>query len=227
MIIEFGINDIVFAGDKYASVEGAIFTKYQQTIDKVSCLIFPFSISSPLLSSSHHITSHLPPSPPPALYPTTPSLNHPANPPSTQLHATGLRQFLFINVSPISRSPSASAQGTAAVWSTRVKSFNTALLSLSQRLGAGWPASSIYKLNINTLFNQALANPSGIVWTKGLKDLVHDCGAYSRANLPSKHYKSPECTYAADEYFWLSGYHPGYPVHDLMAAQVEAGLSTL
>ena len=91
---------------------------------------------------------------------------------------------------------------------------------------------SLFQLNTTLLFDKVLEDPASSAYTKDLKDTESECAAYKDAlfeknTLPSEDYKSPECEWKVDEYFWLSGYHPTYPVHSAMAEEIALGLEHL
>ena len=90
-----------------------------------------------------------------------------------------------------------------------------------------------FQVAINSLFSSVLDNPSSSSFTEVYKTTTQDCPAYISAggpnagNLPSENYTSPACPYAVNQYFWLQGYHPTYPMHDLMASDIAGGLEVL
>ena len=49
-------------------------------------------------------------------------------------------------------------------------------------------------------------------------------GAHIEVVGSSMNYRSPDCPYAANESFSLSGYHPTYPMHNLTVEQIVYGL---
>lgn len=85
---------------------------------------------------------------------------------------------------------------------------------------------------MNDIFSNTIDNPASSSYTAVYKDTTHSCPAYSSGNsndksIPSKDYKSPNCPYAVNKYFWLQGYHPTYPVHHLVASEIAIGLQKL
>lgn len=92
--------------------------------------------------------------------------------------------------------------------------------------------ATFFRMGMNGLFNEVLDDVSVSTYTAGYKDTTTDCKAYTFANvndgtLPSEDYKSPDCPYPVNEYFWLQGPHPTYPMHELVASQIAAGLVSL
>ena len=100
------------------------------------------------------------------------------------------------------------------------------------KLGNKYGDATFFRMGINGLFSSILDNPSSSTATEVYKDTTHTCAAYADHDsnsdpLPSKDYKSPDCTYAVNEYFWFTGYHPTYPMHTTMALEIAEGLQNL
>ena len=92
-------------------------------------------------------------------------------------------------------------------------------------LGNKYNDASFFRMGVNGLFSSIIDKPAYSDPTKIYKDTKQTCAAYANDNnLPSKDYKSPECIYAVNEYFWLNGYHPTYPMHEAMASEIADGL---
>jgi len=99
-------------------------------------------------------------------------------------------------------------------------------------LGDNYPDTVFFRIGVNGLFSSVLDDVSFSIPTKVYKDTTRTCTAYANANsnsdtLPSKDYKSPDCRYAVNEYFWLTGYHPTYLMHYTMASEIAGGLQNL
>ena len=101
-------------------------------------------------------------------------------------------------------------------------------------LGDKYPDAIFFKMGLNGLFETVIKDPSYSPATKVYKDTKDICEAYETAasgskgdSLPSIDYKDPKCQYSVNEYFWLSGYHPTYPMHDTMASEIAEGLQDL
>ena len=95
-----------------------------------------------------------------------------------------------------------------------------------------YPDATFFRVGVNGLFSHVLDNVSYSASTDVYKDTTNLCAAYANAisnadTLPSKDYKSPDCKYAVNEYFWLFSYHPTYPMHHTMAIEIADGLAKL
>lgn len=93
--------------------------------------------------------------------------------------------------------------------------------------------ATFFRMGMHGLFDEVLDDVSVSAYTAGYKDTTTDCAAYTFATGPndgtlsSETYKSPHCPYPVNEYFWLQGPHPTYPMHQLVASQIAAGLESL
>jgi len=94
-------------------------------------------------------------------------------------------------------------------------------------LGTKYTNATFFHFDMNGLFTQVLDDPTYSTITQVYQDTTHTCKPYTNSPLPSMNYKSPDCAYPVNEYFWLNGYHPTYPVHDLTAAEIAYGLRSL
>ncbi|KAK8085082.1 fungal cellulose binding domain-containing protein [Apiospora hydei] len=112
----------------------------------------------------------------------------------------GARNFLFLNVPPVDRSPLTLGQGAAAA--DREAADIAAFNALTAELAA----------------NLATATAAGA-----------EEGAEGRmfglmTGTPNLDTLDPACGIPVNEYFWLNSLHPTYPMHDVVAEQVAAAL---
>lgn len=83
---------------------------------------------------------------------------------------------------------------------------------------------SVTLFNTHSVFAQAVANPAVWPQTANLKDTNSTCEAYETGDVPSMDYYNETCAYPVNEYFWLNGLHPTYPIHEALAARVGEAL---
>lgn len=76
----------------------------------------------------------------------------------------------------------------------------------------------------HSVFSQAMAQPSVWPQTADLKDTTGSCEVYGDGHVPSMDYYDLRCQYPVNQYFWLNGLHPTYPIHEALAAQVAIAL---
>ena len=150
-----------------------------------------------------------------------------------QLYQIGARNFFILNVPPIDRSPQAVDEGpeTTQGWKEDVTGFNSRLKSMIATIGTNYPDVTFFEIDMNGLFNAVLNDTAYSSITQLYMDTIHNCTAYvngeANKTLPTMEYKSPECRYPVNKYFWLGGYHPTYPVHNLTASQIAEALQYL
>ena len=210
----FGINDINFSDNQWDAPEtSTVMNKYSDLLEEVRTPILSVPDASIPDASQIHELIYVP-----------------------QLYDTGTRTIIALNVPPIDRSPQASSMPMGPeqikLWKAAVIEYNTALTAMLASLGDKYTDASIFQLNTTLIFDKVLDDPSYSKYTAGLKDLTDQCGAYEGAmfqgnKLPTKDYKSPQCEWAVNQYFWLSGFHPTWPVHQVMADEIVQGLEHL
>ncbi|KAF8852714.1 hypothetical protein BDZ45DRAFT_599510 [Acephala macrosclerotiorum] len=136
------------------------------------------------------------------------------------LYGAGARNFLLLNVPPLERTwqPEENGQeikdklkSDGAVYNQRVKSAAEDLKKFD--------GTNVWLFDTNTLFNQALDDPKMFPQTSGILNTTTPCGKYA-SGTPTTDYYDPECGIPVNQYFWLNGLHPTYPIHDVLARQI-------
>ncbi|KAH7141058.1 hypothetical protein EDB81DRAFT_692667 [Dactylonectria macrodidyma] len=140
-----------------------------------------------------------------------------------KLYALGARNFLFINVPPLERSPRITGSSAAA---TRVPLANSATLSFNKyvarvadRVRSRHGDTTVFEIDAHALFNQVIDDWESLEQTKVYKDTTAYCEAYKNGT-PLPDTKWDNCTYAANEYLWLNSLHPTSPMHDALASEI-------
>ncbi|KAI9492662.1 hypothetical protein BDB00DRAFT_427403 [Zychaea mexicana] len=132
-----------------------------------------------------------------------------------ELYARNVRSFLFFNVPPRDRSPGGdSHDGYAQV----IDTFNGVLdehISAFQRKHTD---ANVMLINAFDLFNGYLDNAEEL----GFKDITTFCPNSTAPDF-NTNYENYGCL-APYEYFWLNSGHPTYPVHRLLASDIERQL---
>ncbi|KAF3938128.1 hypothetical protein ABW19_dt0209152 [Dactylella cylindrospora] len=141
----------------------------------------------------------------------------------TSLYDVGARNFVFINVPPVDRSPLTIAGGE---WSTTnqkvmLKDFNDKLAARVAKFGKDKRGTSTWLFDSVEVFNEILDNPVTAEWT--FNDVTTYCDAYQNGT-PEWDTFIPECVYPVDEYFWLNSLHPTHYVHKEVAKELAAVL---
>ncbi|KAL8687930.1 MAG: hypothetical protein Q9218_006033 [Villophora microphyllina] len=140
-----------------------------------------------------------------------------------QLYRYGARNFLLHTVPPIDRGPYVS-KPDATIEAPDINDFNYRMQVLFKSFTATHHDVSVLLFNTNKLFSEAIDNPSVWPQTAVYKNTTGSCKAYETGDVPAMDYYDPGCQYRVNEYLWLNGLHPTYPIHEAMAAQVALAL---
>lgn len=142
-----------------------------------------------------------------------------------ELYMSGARNFLFISVPPVDRSPLTTAQGpnASALERAAIATFNTQIKSLASNLTRTHPQAATFLFDANTLFSTVLDNPQTYPETAGYKNTTEYCFAYENGTATMTQLNA-SCVYPVNEYFWLNSLHPTYPMHNLTAKEIGMGL---
>ncbi|EPS43688.1 hypothetical protein H072_2301 [Dactylellina haptotyla CBS 200.50] len=139
------------------------------------------------------------------------------------LYDAGARNFVFINVPPVDRSPLMLDQGD---WSTStekmmLKDFNDKLVTRVANFEKEHRGTSTWVFDSVSIFNYILDHPETAEWD--FKNVTGYCDSYQNGT-PEWDTFAPECTYPVDEYFWLNSLHPTHWVHNQVAKKLAAVL---
>jgi phospholipase/lecithinase/hemolysin len=96
------------------------------------------------------------------------------------LFYAGARNFLFLNIPPIERSPRRIAQGAAAqaLLKTDITQYNTMVAILEKTLKRQHPEVNIFKVDANAIFTKVLDNTSSYPQTSLYKNTTAYCDEY-------------------------------------------------
>ncbi|EPE08721.1 hypothetical protein F503_04308 [Ophiostoma piceae UAMH 11346] len=142
------------------------------------------------------------------------------------LYTAGARNFVFLTVPPVNRSPLAVSNGKSsqALEKEDIAAFNALLKTdLASDLQAKNSGANVWVIDTAIPFNAVLDAPSVFPQTAGIKNTTGFCEAYANGTPAQDTYK-PECSVPVNQYFWLNSLHPTYPIHDVVAEQVAKTL---
>jgi phospholipase/lecithinase/hemolysin len=100
-----------------------------------------------------------------------------------KLYEAGARNFLFINVPPVDRSPLTIGQGKTAqdLEKKAIETWNTKLGStVRTSLTGQGKAANVWMVDSNAIFTKVLDNPASFEATKGYKNVTGFCDAYQK-----------------------------------------------
>lgn len=144
-----------------------------------------------------------------------------------ELYQTGARNFLFLNVPPVNRSPLTQAAGAAAqaLEATDIADWNSRVAALSKNLTSTYHDATSFLFDTNAIFNQVLDDPCTYVQTCPYKNTTTYCPAYENGT-PSWYTFNATCGIPVDEYFWLNTLHPTFRMHNVTAQHIAEELSS-
>ncbi len=148
-----------------------------------------------------------------------------------RLYAAGARNFAFLTVPPVYRSPLSLGNDNAsqALEKADIEAFNLLMADsragLAANLTARYPGSAnAWVIDTNPLFGAVLDNPSAFAQTAAIKNTTAYCSDYSNGT-PAQDTLKPACGVPVNQYFWLNSLHPTYPIHDVVAEQLAKALA--
>jgi phospholipase/lecithinase/hemolysin len=142
-----------------------------------------------------------------------------------QLYSAGAKNFLFLNVPPVDRSPLTTAQGAnaSALEAKDIAYFNSQVSVLATNLTTTHKDATAFVFDTNTLFTQVLDDPQRFPETALYKNTTNYCVGYENGT-PTEDYFNATCGIPVNEYFWLNSLHPTYPMMDRLANNISQDL---
>ncbi|KAH6678458.1 hypothetical protein B0J14DRAFT_323102 [Halenospora varia] len=141
------------------------------------------------------------------------------------LYTAGARNFAFLNVPPVDRSPLALTNDAAsqAAEKADIAAWNDALVNMTKSLKAAKPDVNIFIIDANQLFTKVLDNPKSFPQTASLKNTTAYCTSYENGT-PAENTFTASCGVPVNQYFWLNSLHPTSPMHEVLAEGVALQL---
>lgn len=155
-----------------------------------------------------------------------------------RLYILGARNFLLLNVPPLDIAPRFNRDAVKArLIAGSIADFNARLSNLAVGLQNLLPDVSVFQYDVHGAFLRIQADQEGMMAGIGhepLTNLRRFCPAYQResvaANIGHRVWDEsrsfqPSCGARVDQYFWLDGLHPTWPIHKVMAKEIATLLS--
>ncbi|EME81427.1 carbohydrate esterase family 16 protein [Pseudocercospora fijiensis CIRAD86] len=138
-----------------------------------------------------------------------------------ELYTSGARNFLFINVPPVNRSPLTMAQPYQSQTQERkdIEAWNANLTTMVNDLHKKHKDTTVFPFDAYKLFGQVLDDPCSFDKTYPYKNTTSYCEAYANGT-PDWYTYNATCGISVDQYFWLNSLHPTFRMHDLLAQQI-------
>lgn len=129
-----------------------------------------------------------------------------------KLATAGARKFLVANLPPLGYTPRFNGSPTTlAQYNSLSAQFNTSLGTMLDNLQAGNAALTIRRLDVASLFSQAIANPAAF----GLQDVTHSAAPGLTSGTSS--YDTSRIAPNANQYLFWDDLHPTATVHAELA----------
>ena len=149
--IFFGINDVILSySQQNSSLNYDLIKDYEGLVNQVNFL-FPLPLSIPDVLTS-----------------------------APKLYAAGARNFVFMNVPPVDRTPGSLILSPAdrGLLAGYIGEFNFRLGLLVYYLGLRHPDTTSVYYDTNWLFTRVIDNPAQFAETSGYRNTTNDCAAY-------------------------------------------------
>lgn len=143
-----------------------------------------------------------------------------------QLYTSGARNFLFLNVPPVNRSPLTVAAGASsqALEAEAIAEWNARVYLLSKNLTHAHRDVTSFVFDTNSLFNRVLDYPCVSPITCPYQNTTDYCVAYENGT-PTPTSFNATCGISVDKYFWLNSLHPTFRMQQLLASEIVKQLS--
>lgn len=98
------------------------------------------------------------------------------------MYAAGARNFVFVNVPPVDRSPGTVASGPEyqAAEAAYIAQFNTLLRGLVRGMARRYRDTTCFLFDANFLFTEVIDNAGQFTETAGIKNVTGCCGPYEK-----------------------------------------------
>jgi len=148
-----------------------------------------------------------------------------------ELYQTGARNFLFLNVPPLDRSPwmthgGPKWPGAPSYYQADIADFNLRLVEMANNFTRTYPDVTAFIFDTHAIFSRVLNDPCNYRQTCPLRNTTDYCEQYSM-NTPSWYTFDPRCSVPVDQYFWINSAHPTFRIHNATAGAIAVGLSLL
>ncbi|KAN0089871.1 carbohydrate esterase family 16 protein [Hyaloscypha variabilis] len=131
-----------------------------------------------------------------------------------QIYDAGYRDFLFMNLPPLDRTPSNQATSHPLPNSTMVHEYNAIISTSASKFSASHPGTTALVFDTYSFLSGILDNPSEY----GIKNTTGFCPNYDAPDIATN-YAAYGCL-PIQEYFWYDAGHITWKVHEFLAGAV-------
>ena len=143
-----------------------------------------------------------------------------------QVYQSGARNFLFLNVPPVNRSPLTVAQGalSQALEASYIHAYNKNITRMAANLSSTYTDATTFVFDTHKIFKQVLNNPCSHPETCPYQNTTDYCVSYEDGT-PSSYTFYQNCSIPVDQYFWLNTLHPTFRMMNVTAQAIAEQLS--
>lgn len=131
------------------------------------------------------------------------------------IYDAGYKNYLFMNLPPLERTPGNQASANPLPNSTMVHEYNSIISSSVTTFASTHPGTKIMIFDTYTFLSGILDNPSAY----GIKNTTGYCPRYDALDIATN-YAAYGCL-PIEEYFWYNTGHITFKVHEYLAEAVE------
>ncbi|CAG7924969.1 unnamed protein product [Penicillium olsonii] len=135
------------------------------------------------------------------------------------LYDLGYKQYLFMNLPPLDRTPGNQAKMSPSPNATQVGWYNRALAEHASAFGKEHKDAKVMVFDAHTRLEAMLDEPGKY----GIANTTNFCAGYDQPDI-AVNYENYGCPTPLEEYFWFNSGHMTSHVHKILAGQVEEWL---
>ncbi|CAG8306829.1 unnamed protein product [Penicillium salamii] len=135
------------------------------------------------------------------------------------LYDLGYKQYLFMNLPPLDRTPGNQAKISPSPNATQVGWYNGALAEHATAFSEKHKDAKVMVFDAHTRLGAMLDEPGKY----GIVNTTNFCAGYDQPDI-AVNYENYGCPTPLDEYFWFNSGHMTSHVHKILARQVERWL---
>ncbi|KAJ5427135.1 Esterase SGNH hydrolase-type [Penicillium sp. CMV-2018d] len=135
------------------------------------------------------------------------------------LYSLGYRNYLFMNLPPLDRTPGNQAKSEPSPNATQVGWYNSALAGHAATFAEKHKEARIMLFDAHVRLADMLDEP----WKYGIVNTTDFCTGYDQPDI-AVHYEKYGCPTPLERYFWFNSGHMTSHVHEVLAGEVERWL---
>ncbi|KGO77016.1 Esterase, SGNH hydrolase-type [Penicillium italicum] len=135
------------------------------------------------------------------------------------LYSLGYRNYLFMNLPPLDRTPGNQVKSEPSPNATQVGWYNTALADHAAAFAGKHREARVMVFDAHAILADMLDEP----WRYGIVNTTDFCAGYDQPDIAVE-FEKYGCPTSLDRYFWFNSGHLTSHVHEVLAGEVERWL---